>query len=134
MVSEVLATITKYAFSSLIDTLMDSCALGAPDRGKERLFVIGTEQGILYSKLNPYSPGGGRNGEWYTDIKAVVMEIHPKNADEAIMEVKKKILEDLLHAYGLVHGRIVSGLTQVNDIWFVQDDVFGNIIDALAGF
>lgn len=107
---------------------------GTEDEGDERQFVIGTPRGIFYSRLNPYSPGGGRNEEWYTDIRAVIIETRPKKTHDAIKEIKKKILEDLLHAYGIVHGRIVSNLTQVNDIWFVNNDVFENTVAILAEF
>ena len=98
-----------------------------------REFVIGTQKGIQYSQLNPYSPGGGRNEEWYTDIADVMLESHPKDARETIIEVKKKVLEDLLHAYGIVHGRIVPNLTKVIDIWFVNDDDLEKMVNLLAG-
>lgn len=107
-------------------------SLGRDSSKIVREFVIGTKKGIQYSKLNPYSPGGGRDEEWYTDIADVMLESHPKGAQDAIIEIKKKVLEDILHSHGIVHGRIVPTLTRVNDIWFVNDNEFEKMINSLA--
>lgn len=118
-------------FSNIGFTLVTS-----PDRDSSKIvreFVIGTKKGTQYSRLNRYSPGGGRNEEWYTDIADVMLESHPKDAQDAIIEIKKKVLEDLLHSHGIVHGRIVPNLTRVNDIWFVNDNEFEKIVNLLAG-
>lgn len=101
-------------------------------KSSRRQFVIGTKKGIMYSRLNPNSPGGGRNGEWYTDVAAVVLEAKPKNLDDAVMALQEKVLEDIMHASGIMHGRIVKTLTQVNDIWFVADDAFEYTIEKLV--
>jgi len=119
-------------FSNIASTLVTS--LGREDNSSKivREFVIGTKKGIQYSILNRYSPGGGRNEEWYTDIADVMLESHPKDAQNAMIEINKKVLEDLLHSYGIVHGRIVPNLTRVNDIWFVNDEKFEKMINSLA--
>ena len=121
-------------FSNTGAILVTSLVKGIGNSGKiVREFVIGTQKGIQYSKLNPYSPGGGRNEEWYTDIADAALESRPNDTQDAIIEIKKKVLEDLLHAYGIVHGRIVPNLTKVNDIWFVNDEDFEDIVNLLGG-